>query len=129
MIEPVFPCSSGRRMKTSWPDGGGAFGVVAHAAVSRRMAMQTARLRGIPRGQGAGLRLLIHLHCEAGSPVFTAKWVPRTPIEAVGVSNRSDSGASFPMRPEREAIVPLVSRALRPSFPCAGVKRKLWLEK
>src|SRR3972149_4463324 len=53
-------------------------------------------------GRGKTLRVsVIPLHCEAGSPVFTAKWVPRTPIEAVGVSNRTDSGASLPMRPER----------------------------
>ena len=44
---------------------------------------------------------LPRLHCGAGSKTFTAKWVPRIPMEAVGVSKRTDSGDSFPMRPER----------------------------
>ena len=43
----------------------------------------------------------IDLYCDTGSPAFTAKWVPRMPMVAVGVSKRAFSGASFPMRPER----------------------------
>jgi len=43
----------------------------------------------------------VDLYCDTGSPAFTAKWVPRMPMVAVGVSKRAFSGASFPMRPER----------------------------
>ena len=43
---------------------------------------------------------------------------------AVGVSKRAFSGASFPMRPERYAMVPLERRTSRPNFPSEGEKRK-----
>ena len=43
----------------------------------------------------------IDLYCVTGSPALTAKWVPRMPMVAVGVSKRAFSGASFPMSPER----------------------------
>jgi len=65
-------------------------------------------------------------YCGAVSPTFTAKWVPRIPMEAVGVSKRAFSGAILPMRPERYAMVPLEIRTNRLNFPSEGEKRKSW---
>src|SRR3972149_9984995 len=66
----------------------------------------------------------IGLYRDGISSAFTAKWVPRIPMVAGGVSKRAFSGASFPMRPERYAMVPLERRTRRPNFPSEGEKRK-----
>src|SRR3989337_638105 len=62
MMAPVFPLSSGRRMKVPRGDD------VAHAEVSRRTRKQAVRVRGIPCEPELAPLLLIHFHCEPGSP-------------------------------------------------------------
>jgi len=83
-------------------------GVATRDQFAKRRASSSPDTSGERVGGGAvtdtlhrPIGRLPRLHCGARSPAFTAKWVPRTPMEAVGVSKRTDSGDSFPMIPER----------------------------
>ena len=86
------------------PGAGGAVsaGAEAHPEKTAKESRHAARMPGIAKGR-RHRSLVTHArrHCGTGSPTWTAKRVPRMPMVAVGVSNRADSGESFPIRPDR----------------------------
>jgi hypothetical protein len=126
MMAPVFPDASGRRMIVSRDRGGeaGFTGGDAHPEENAKTRKHARRMPGMRRTAPGLAWSTMRRHHGTGSPTWTAKRVPRMPIEATGVSKRADSGESLPIMPDRYAREPLVMRINSPISPFSGANSK-----